>query len=124
MSKNAKKVEVEKVEVENVEIAEVIEIETNRTEGLKMSEFMDSEYGRGLGFEKAIAYWKENGAKKKNVGFRTDFYDKLRIENFEDNEKMEIWAGKNGASANDIKQFTHFIAISDLVRDVRKNLEV
>lgn len=103
------------------EVAVKTEIPVNKTEGFKLAEFMDSDFARNLGYEKAAKYWKANGAKTKNTGFRATFYDELRKGNFADLAKMLEFANANGASVNDIKQFSHFSAIADLVSDVRKS---
>ena len=125
MPTKAKEVKVTEVkEVENVELVEVIEVEAkNETEGFTLETFHDSEFGRGLGFKKANAYWKLNGAKTKVTGFRAKFYAELAKLPLNDSEVLEF-AKANGGSENDIKQISHFYAIAELTRDIRKSLEV
>ena len=127
MKKSSKKVEVSAVEVapvvaETVEIVEVIEVEeVNFCEGLTLEGFMDSEYASELGYKKAVAYWKLNGAKAKVTGFRAKFYAALVGASLSDSETLDF-AKANGGSENDIKQISHFYAIAKLTRDIRADL--
>ena len=125
MSRKSKKVAVEVVEVpvvETVEIVVVIEVEeVNFCEGLTLEGFMDSDYAGEVGYKKAVAYWKLNGAKAKVTGFRAKFYAALVGASLSDSETLDF-AKANGGSENDIKQISHFYAIAKLTRDIRADL--
>ena len=108
--------------VENVEVVEVVEVEAvNFTAGLTLAEFIDSDKGRELGYKAASKYWKENGAKTKNTGFRAKFYAALKLGNLSESETL-AFAENNGGSDNDIKQISHFVSIADLAREIREDL--
>ena len=107
--------------VENVEVVEVIEVPENFTEGFTLETFMDSEKGRELGYKAAAKYWKLNGAKSKNTGFRAKFYAALKLGNLSESETL-AFAENNGGSDNDIKQISHFVSIADLAREIREDL--
>ena len=109
-------------EVENVEVVEIAEAApVNFTDGLTLAEFIDSDKGRELGYKAASKYWKENGAKTKNTGFRAKFYAALKAGNLTEAETL-AFAENNGGSDNDIKQISHFVSIADLAREIREDL--
>lgn len=90
----------------------------NETEGHNLASFMDSDYGRKIGFKAASVYWRENGASTKNRGFRANLYRELAKRNLSADQTLEF-AKKNGGSENDIKQISHFQTISALIAEVR-----
>ena len=129
MKKDTKKVEAAKTpEVENVEVVEIVEVES--PEALAIREVIEAANNKNealtalvLGkfvkdFSEADKKWTEFGAAKKNTGFRARFYDALRASDLSEAETL-TFAEANKGSKNDIKQISHFSAISDLVRDVR-----
>ena len=74
----------------------------------------------GVSYKDAEKYWKDHGARTKSTGFRADFYAAL-VDGAELTDKVNLlqFMKQNGASANDTKQYTHYLAIAKLVADVR-----
>ena len=74
----------------------------------------------GYSYKEAELWWKTNGARNNATGFRAVFYDALKGGEILDTKDTIIpFMEANGASANDIKQFSHFLAISKLIADIR-----
>ena len=90
-------------------------------DGLAKGAAMEAMIIAGSSYKDAEARWKEEGARNNATGFRAVFYDALKGGEVLDTKDSIIpFMEKNGASANDIKQFSHFLAISKLIADIRK----
>lgn len=70
-----------------------------------------------IGYKKAEEFWKEHGAGRKQRGFRAMFYKELEKKDMT-KDQVKAYCEKNG-SENDAKQYTHYVAIADLVRVAR-----
>ena len=94
---------------------------SNLIEGLNKSDAMTLLIGtEGYTFKDAEKYWKENGARSNATGFRAVFYAELIAgADLTDKESFIEFAEANGASDNDIKQYTHFTSIAKLAASVR-----
>ena len=73
----------------------------------------------GVSFKDAEAIWKEHGAGSKQRGFRALFYKELESHDMSKDE-VQAFCEKHG-SANDAKQYTHYVAIAELVAEVRNS---
>ena len=92
-----------------------------KIEGLNKGAAMEAMIKGGSSYKDAEARWKEEGARNNATGFRAIFYAALKSGEILDTKDSIIpFMEKNGASANDIKQFSHFLAISKLIADIRK----
>lgn len=70
-----------------------------------------------IGFKKSEEFWKEHGARSKQRGFRALFYKELQAKDMTA-EQVKAFAEKHG-SKNDATQYTHYVAIANLVKAVR-----
>ena len=74
----------------------------------------------GISYKDAEVYWKAHGARTKSTGFRADFYSALSGgASLNDKVALIEFMKANKASENDIKQYSHYLAIAKLVDDVR-----
>jgi hypothetical protein len=89
-------------------------------------EFFANGLAEGKTFGALQKEWKESGfAASKKRGFRAAFYEALKSGAITDmTEAYEFRDDPaNGASENDIKQFSHYEGIAELVFAVRSDLE-
>lgn len=88
--------------------------------GLSKSEAMDILVGK-IGYAQAEKFWATNGAKTKAQGFRVKFYNHLKENDLNSSELVKEFITNNGGSDNDIKGYTHYLAIAELVAKVRNS---
>ncbi len=91
--------------------------DVKKIDGLSKADAMDL-LVPAIGYKEAEVFWKENGAKNKQRGFRALFYKELETRDFT-SEEVKAFAEENG-SPNDAKQYTHYVAIAELVASTRK----
>jgi len=112
MSKANKKVEVEIVP--SYGAAELIE------SGAKKGEVIEYLIRKeNISYAKAEEFWSKEGARAKTRGFRNLFYAKL-VEGDLTDPEVKAFAKENG-SPNDYKQYSHYVAIAEVVAKVRAN---
>ena len=102
-------------------MTKVIEDDSVNVAGLSKGDAIESLIkDHGYSYKNAEKYWKDHGARTKSTGFRADFYAAL-VDGAELTDKINLlqFMKQNGASDNDIKQYTHYLAIAKLVADVR-----
>ena len=104
-------------------MTKVIEDDNVNVSGLSKGEAIESLIkDHGYSYKNAEKYWKDHGARTKSTGFRADFYSALKDgASLTDKQELIEFMEVNGASDNDIKQYTHYLAIAKLVADVRKS---
>ena len=88
--------------------------------GMNKGEAMEALIIGGYSYKDAEKKWKDEGARSNATGFRAVFYAALK-DGFAGTDKVDLiqFMEQNGASANDIKQYSHFLAIAKLIADVR-----
>jgi hypothetical protein len=88
--------------------------------GMNKGAALEALIRNGSSYKEAEATWKKDGARSNATGFRAVFYKALEGGEALDSKATIIpFMESNGASANDIKQFSHFLAIAHLVAEVR-----
>lgn len=92
--------------------------ELSNIEFTNKSDYIEQAILGGSSLSDALRFWDKTLKGTKATGFRAKFYEALKTSDFTKAEVL-TFAKENGGSENDVKGYTHYVAIAELVKSVR-----